>query len=366
MALFPAHNPNPVIELDTEMKIIYHNEACRNHPSIYKLINESHDELSKFQYLLKKTIKSKKDGKYTVKEGVKIDNKHYAFNFYIDKKHNFIRLYLTDMTESIQLQEELKKQRDEIYDSLNYAKIIQESILPDVEIFQHFFESQFFLYNPKDIVSGDFYWATKKNDKLFFALCDCTGHGVPGSLLSMIGYDALNYINSLESVNGGADFMNKLNDFLVQSRAQGRMRFNDTMDMILFMYDPQSKMFCFSGSKQKVIIIRNKEILEFNTDHFNLGDDFGHTKSSFSEEKLTLKKNDIIYLFTDGYVDQFGGDSGKKLKYPRFRKLLLDICKNPLDEQKKLLEDFLENWKAENINDPFDQLDDISVIGFKV
>ena len=91
------------------------------------------------------------------------------------------------MTESIQLQEELKKQRDEIYDSLNYAKIIQESILPDVEIFQHFFESQFFLYNPKDIVSGDFYWATKKNDKLFFALCDCTGHGVPGSLLSMIG-----------------------------------------------------------------------------------------------------------------------------------------------------------------------------------
>ena len=160
--------------------------------------------------------------------------------------------------------------------------------------------------------------------------------------------------------------MNKLNDFLVQSRAQGRMRFNDTMDMILFMYDPQSKMFCFSGSKQKVIIIRNKEILEFNTDHFNLGDDFGNKKSSFSEEKLTLKKNDIIYLFTDGYVDQFGGDSGKKLKYPRFRKLLLDICENPLDEQKKLLEDFLENWKAENINDPFDQLDDISVIGFKV
>ncbi|GIR58184.1 MAG: hypothetical protein CM15mP65_07650 [Crocinitomicaceae bacterium] len=366
MALFPAHNPNPVIELNTEMKIIYHNEACRNHPSIYKLINESHNELSKFQSLLKKTIKSKKDGKYTIKEGVKIDDKHYAFNLYIDKKHNFIRLYLTDMTESIQLQEELKKQRDEIYDSLNYAKIIQESILPDVEIFQHFFESQFFLYNPKDIVSGDFYWATKKNDKLFFALCDCTGHGVPGSLLSMIGYDALNYINSLESINGGAAFMNKLNDFLVQSRAQGRMRFNDTMDMILFMYDPQSKMFCFSGSKQKVIIIRNKEILEFNTDHFNLGDDFGNKKSSFSEEKLTLNKNDIIYLFTDGYVDQFGGDSGKKLKYPRFRKLLLDICENPLDEQKKLLEDFLENWKTEKINDPFDQLDDVSVIGFKV
>ena len=115
-------------------------------------------------------------------------------------------------------QEELKKQRDKIYDSLNYAKIIQESILPDVNIFQEFFESQFFLYKPKDIVSGDFYWASKKEDQLFFALCDCTGHGVPGSLLSMIGYDALNYINSLNSTNGGAIFMNKLNDFFIQSR----------------------------------------------------------------------------------------------------------------------------------------------------
>ena len=92
MALFPAHNPNPVIELDTDMKIIYHNEACKNHPSIYKLINESHEELNKFQGLLKKTIKSKKDGKYTIKEGIKIDEKHFAFNLYIDKKHNFIRI----------------------------------------------------------------------------------------------------------------------------------------------------------------------------------------------------------------------------------------------------------------------------------
>ena len=366
MALFPAHNPNPVIELDTDMKIIYHNEACKNHPSIYKLINESHKELNKFQGLLKKTIESKKDGKYTIKEGIKIDEKHFAFNLYIDKKHNFIRLYLTDMTDSIQLQEELKKQRDEIYDSLNYAKIIQESILPDVNIFQEFFESQFFLYKPKDIVSGDFYWATKKGDKLFFALCDCTGHGVPGSLLSMIGYDALNYINSLNSTNGGAIFMNKLNDFFIQSRSEGRMRFNDTMDMIMFMYDPKSKLFCFSGSKQKVIIIRNKQILEFNTDHFNLGDNFGFEKTSFREETLTLEKNDVIYLFTDGYVDQFGGSSGKKLKYPRFRELLLDVYEKPLDEQKTLLDDFLKNWRTEKGEDPYDQLDDVSVIGFKV
>ena len=273
---------------------------------------------------------------------------------------------MTDVTESIQLQEELRKQRDEIFESLNYAKIIQQSILPNEEVFYDFFESQFFLYKPRDVVSGDFYWAAPKNGLLFFALCDCTGHGVPGSLLSMIGYDALNYINSQEGINGSAEFMNKLNDFFIQSRAKGRMRFNDTMDMIMFMYDPKSKKFCFSGSKQKVMIIRNGEILEYDTDHLSLGDDFGVVNASFTKEILTLQDNDIIYLFTDGYVDQFGGVLGKKLKYPRFRKLLLDVHKKPLNQQKKLLENYLESWRSENKEDPFHQLDDVSVIGFKV
>ena len=144
------------------------------------------------------------------------------------------------------------------------------------------------------------------------------------------------------------------------------MRFNDTMDMIMFMYEPETKKFCFSGSKQKVMILRNGEILEYDTDHLNLGDDFGAVNASFNKEVLTLQKNDIIYLFTDGYVDQFGGPLGKKLKYPKFRKLLLEIHQKPLNQQKRLLENFLENWRNEYKEDPFHQLDDVSVIGFKV
>ena len=262
--------------------------------------------------------------------------------------------------------EDLKKQRDEIVDSLNYAKIIQESILPSESLFSNFFKSQFFLYKPKDIVSGDFYWAATKNKNLYFALCDCTGHGVPGSLLSMIGYDALNYINSLENINGSAHFMNKLNGYFTDSRAQGRMRFNDTMDMVMVMFNPNSKQLCISGSKQKVIILRNGKILEYNTDHLNLGDDFGVTNRSFTEEMVTLEKNDIIYLFTDGYVDQFGGESGKKMKYPRFRKLLLEIGDKPLSTQKEELEIYLNQWRTENNKVSYEQLDDISVIGFQV
>ena len=366
MSLFPAHNPNPVIELDMDMNVVFKNEACEKFEGIKQLSLGNHPEQDKYNYILKETIKNKKDGKHSIPEGFRIDGKHFAFNVYIDNKHQFIRIYLTDVTESIQLQEELKKQRDEIFESLNYAKIIQQSILPSEDVFYDFFDSQFFLYKPRDVVSGDFYWASPNNGTLFFALCDCTGHGVPGSLLSMIGYDALNYINSLEGINGSAEFMNKLNEFFIQSRVKGRMRFNDTMDMIMFMYEPETKKFCFSGSKQKVMILRNGEILEYDTDHLNLGDDFGAVNASFNKEVLTLQKNDIIYLFTDGYVDQFGGPLGKKLKYPKFRKLLLEIHQKPLNQQKRLLENFLENWRNEYKEDPFHQLDDVSVIGFKV
>ena len=366
MSLFPAHNPNPVIELDMDMNVVFKNEACEKFEGIKQLSLGNHPEQDKYNYILKETIKNKKDGKHSIPEGFRIDGKHFAFNVYIDNKHQFIRIYLTDVTESIQLQEELRKQRDEIFESLNYAKIIQQSILPSEDVFYDFFDSQFFLYKPRDVVSGDFYWASPNNGTLFFALCDCTGHGVPGSLLSMIGYDALNYINSLEGINGSAEFMNKLNEFFIQSRVKGRMRFNDTMDMIMFMYEPETKKFCFSGSKQKVMILRNGEILEYDTDHLNLGDDFGAVNASFNKEVLTLQKNDIIYLFTDGYVDQFGGPLGKKLKYPKFRKLLLEIHQKPLNQQKRLLENFLENWRNEYKEDPFHQLDDVSVIGFKV
>ena len=366
MSLFPAHNPNPVIELDMDMNVVFKNEACEKFKGIKQLSLGNHPEQDKYNYILKETIKGKKDGKHSIPEGFRIDGKHFAFNVYIDNKHQFIRIYLTDVTESIQLQEELRKQRDEIFESLNYAKIIQQSILPSEDVFYDFFDSQFFLYKPRDVVSGDFYWASPNNGTLFFALCDCTGHGVPGSLLSMIGYDALNYINSLEGINGSAEFMNKLNEFFIQSRVKGRMRFNDTMDMIMFMYESETKKFCFSGSKQKVMILRNGEILEYDTDHLNLGDDFGAVNASFNKEVLTLQKNDIIYLFTDGYVDQFGGPLGKKLKYPKFRKLLLEIHQKPLNQQKRLLENFLENWRNEYKEDPFHQLDDVSVIGFKV
>lgn len=366
MALFPAHNPNPVIELDLDMNIIYHNEACKNHPSIYQLLTESHKELEKFHYLLRETIKSKKDGKYTVKEGIKIDGKHYAFKLYIDKEHNFIRLYLTDMTESILLQEELKKQRDEIYDSLNYAKNIQQSILPEEKLFYPFFKNQFFYFNPKDIVSGDFYWAGEKDNQLYFALCDCTGHGVPGALLSMIGYDALNYVLNNDKVTSSQSFMNSLSDFFKNARQSGRLRHNDSMDLIIFKYDTQNKSICYSGSNQKLFIVRDNNLLEFNTDHISLGEDFESVNNSFTEECIKLKEGDVIYTFSDGYVDQFGGPIGKKLKYPKFRKLLLEIHKRPMNQQTILLDEYIEEWKNECIDDPFSQIDDMTIVGFKI
>jgi len=366
MALFPAHNPNPVIELDLDFNVTYFNEACKKYPEIYSLIKKEHDQFEKHKNLFLHTIANKENGKHIIKEGFRTSNYHFGYNIYIDKENNFVRVYLSDVTKIIHLQEEITKQRDEIYDSLNYAKIIQRSILPDSTFFNDFFAEGFIYYQPKDIVSGDFYWAHKKNNHLYFALCDCTGHGVPGALLSMIGYDAMNHIINSGKTNTCAEFMNKLHDFFSIARKKGRMRFNDAMDMIVLKYDLANSILSFSGSKQKLMILRNQKIIEFDTDSISLGDDSKQGNYSFKEKEFALEKEDVIYTFTDGFIDQFGGQLGKKLKYPNFRNLLIEISQKQMSKQNEELTKFMENWMDLNSEDPYPQLDDMSIVGFKV
>ena len=160
--------------------------------------------------------------------------------------------------------------------------------------------------------------------------------------------------------------MNGLSDFFKDARESGRLRHNDSMDLIIFKYDPKNKSICFSGSNQKLFIIRDNDLLEFNTDHISLGEDFESVNNSFTEEDIILVEGDVIYAFSDGYVDQFGGAAGKKLKYPRFRKLLLEIHRSPMNQQPILLDKYIEEWKNECADDPFSQIDDMTVVGFKI
>ena len=159
------------------------------------------------------------------------------------------------MTESILLQEELKKQRDEIYDSLNYAKNIQQSILPEEKLFYPFFKNQFFYFKPKRYSKWRFLLGRRKGQSIIFCLCDCTGHGVPGALLSMIGYDALNYVLNTDKVTSSQSLMNGLSDFFKNARQSGRLRHNDSMDLIIFKYDPKINPYVILDQTKKLFII---------------------------------------------------------------------------------------------------------------
>ena len=257
---------------------------------------------------------------------------------------------------------------DSILDSLNYSLRIQQSILPDLNQLNDTFDDYFLCYKPKDIVSGDFYWTEKVDDRGLFSLNDCTGHGVPGALMSIIGHDALNSIFSAFKSSIDVDYLcvgeilNELNKYYFNLRKKSVTDFRDTMDVMVICFDRKEMSLLYSGSKQRFYIIRDNDLQVYNTDSYTLG---FYEEAHFSSGKVDLLKGDLIYLFTDGYVDQFGGERGKKFKYTRFRELLLSVCKLPLAKQKETIEETMKNWMTSE-NYQHDQIDDISVVGFKV
>ncbi len=367
LSLFPKHNPNPVIELDFNLKVQYSNEGAKKHFSNTPLLNNNHDNplTDKYRKLLEKTIFGKKTGVYIIPEGFRINNKHYDFNLYIDNEFKILRLYLNDVTEIKNMQAQLKEQHDSIYDSLNYALRIQKSILPDLSIFEGFYNDNFIFYKPKDVVSGDFYWSKKFDTKLLFCLCDCTGHGVPGALMSIIGHDALNNIIKYIKVSNIGDILTSLNSYFYdfQKNNENDLRIGDTMDVTLICYDKKTNAIKYTGCKHQFYLIRNNELQTYRTDTHTLGSKIENVSFDFKEIKV--QKGDVFYLFSDGFPDQFGGELGKKFKYRRFRELLLSIHHLPMKEQKIKLKDSLENWQ--NSQDQYyEQIDDISIVGLKI
>ena len=363
LALFPEHNPNPVIELDFDFNLIYVNPGAQKHFNNTPLLDKSDPGRKKYEQLLRLTIANKETGVYTISEGFHINNLHYGLNVYIDTEFKLLRLYLSDITDMKHMQGELKEQRDAIIESLNYAQNIQNSILPKLRILDGFFEDYFVLYRPKDIVSGDFYWATSLGDDLLFAMCDCTGHGVPGAFMSIIGSNALNRITKEKNNINLAEIISELNDYYYESRLESNNSVMDSMDIILLHYNKQSQKLHFSGCLQQFYLVRNNELSVYKTQTKPLGLDA--SKDQFTSEEVQLENGDSFYLFTDGYADQFGGPSSKKFKYPSFRKLLLENSQLKMVDQKIKLISTLESWRN-NYSVRHDQIDDISVIGLKL
>lgn len=260
-------------------------------------------------------------------------------------------------TQHIQLADKNK----EITDSITYAKRIQDAMLPPIEIFREHLEKSFIFYLPKDIVAGDFYWMERTKDKVIFAAADCTGHGVPGAIVSVICSNALNRSVREFKLTKPSEILDQTLEIVLEKFDSSDDEVKDGMDIALCAYDPVTHELEFAGANNPLWIVRNgaKEVEEYKANKQPIGKYLKHVP--FTNHKTKLKKGDTIYVFSDGYADQFGGEMGKKFRSLHFKELLVSIHNNDMKTQKKLVEKAFFGWKGK-----LDQLDDICVIGFRV
>ncbi len=265
---------------------------------------------------------------------------------------------------------EISKARDELavknkdlQDSLTYAKRIQQAIMPTQFLLKKYFPESFVYYNPRDIVSGDFYWFVEKDNRFYVAAVDCTGHGVPGAFMSIIGLNMLNNIVNVAGEYRAGKILDELNKSVYDSlnKQIDNVTLQDGMDMAVCVIDLINKKVNYSGAKNPMVLIRNGEYIEIPANRMAIGSFKYDFATMFGEYEFEIEKGDMFYIFSDGYADQFGGPKGKKFKKKNFRDLLLRIHSLPIEEQKEELERTFNEWKG---NLP--QVDDVLVIGIKL
>jgi serine phosphatase RsbU (regulator of sigma subunit) len=255
----------------------------------------------------------------------------------------------------------LEEKNKEITDSINYAKKIQSALIPSEQSFAAHFTESFVLFRPKDIVSGDFYWAHKTDASVFYATADCTGHGVPGGFMTMLGISFLDEIIGEKKITSPAEVLNSLRDRIIhtlkQSGQSGESK--DGMDIVICRMDLSSQKLTYAAANNSLYMVRQGEMSEMKPDKQPCG--FHHEMSPFKETEIQLLKGDRIYTFTDGLADQFGGPKGKKYKYKQLEQLIMSAQSKSFDEQKQIIEKSFDDWKGN-----LEQIDDVCVIGIGV
>ncbi|NVO08581.1 MAG: tetratricopeptide repeat protein [Bacteroidales bacterium] len=250
-----------------------------------------------------------------------------------------------------------------ITDSIKYAEQIQKSILPDIDVLKCIFKETFIFYKPKDIVSGDFYWYTEREDKIFIALADCTGHGVPGAFMSIIGMDLLNQAVKQQGCEETDKILSFLNNELREKLRKGKeeLILKDSMDIALCIINKKTRELTYSGALIPLFIVNDGVVLEIKPDYASLGTSNRLFNKEFRVHKFTLKPNSWLYLSTDGYIDQFGGENHKKFMRTRFLETLVKMNYLNADAQLDETEKQFEQWRGRN-----EQIDDVLVWGINI
>ena len=268
----------------------------------------------------------------------------------IKKANDKIRFYLN----------EIETKNRNISDSINYARNIQNAVLGPFENNFSFLPEHFILFQPKDIISGDFYRFYKVDNKIIALIMDCTGHGVPGALMSILGITLLNETVLQEHIIQPDKILNRLKEKLIKSlgQKQGFSGIKDGIEGSVINYDPKSRVLQYSGSFNPLILIRDNEIIEIKADRISIG--FSDNDKEFSLKEIDIKENDSVYLYSDGYIDQMGGDENKRFMLKRFKEFILNINKKPMAKQKESLLESFNIWKGNS-----DQTDDVLILGIR-
>jgi serine phosphatase RsbU (regulator of sigma subunit) len=263
----------------------------------------------------------------------------------------------------IELQRDLINEKNaSITSSIKYASHIQNAVLPPMEFIDKLLPDNFILSKPKDIVSGDFYWLAEKDNKIVFVVADCTGHGVPGAFMSLMGITLLNEIVNIQGITRSDAIITKLRENLIQSLQQSRKDIptSDGIDISLCVMDQQQKRIQYTGGMNNLIFIRDGKLEVIRGDRSSVCVVYDNS-DPFTMKEIDYEKGDVLYLFSDGYQDQFGGEHDRKYFVHRFYTLLLDIHRKPMVKQKEALEKNLKEWMGDNV-----QTDDITVMGIRL
>jgi len=303
----------------------------------------------------------------------------------LKKEKDILEQRVTERTKEVVQQKEIVEEKNkDITDSINYARNIQQALLPGEEDFRNSFKQSLIVYKPRNIVSGDFYWLSTKNKRTFITAADSTGHGVPGAFMSMLGMAFLDQIVSNDPSINAAEVLNQMRQNVMSSLKQGEKgKSRDGMDMALSIIDWENNILEFAGANNPLYIIskdtkKNNSVLkkeeiilpkvignngynlfEIKPDKMPIG--YYIKTDDFTNHEIKIVKGDIIFMFSDGYADQFGGEDGKKFKYKKFKQLLLSNADLPIEQQQLIIDNTFEEWKK-----GYEQLDDIIVVGIKL
>jgi len=299
-------------------------------------------------------------------------------DFYSLKKMNELNNELLQQQEELQQQQEeiltqkealaivneqLDKKNRDMTASIMYASRLQKGILPPIENLKKYFSDSFILFQPRDIVSGDFYWFAEEDDTCMLVAADCTGHGVPGALMSMIAHSSLNKAFLEKQAYSPEILLQITSDEIIKSLDQYTNKTSDGMDVVACAYLPKENKLLFAAAKNSIFYIKNNELIEIKGDNCSVGGyEYGKNRD-FTLHCLSVDEPITIYLSSDGYYDQFGGEKGKKIGRRKFREILVEIHQKPMEQQKKDLQLFFQKWVNEASEK---QLDDVMVIGLRV